>query len=262
MYCILLQTHPTATFPALSSHHSFKTLTPPLFKQFTPNHSNPSPTLSLSQTLRPQIRCVVDSDGGTGNWDKWIPRNIIAADKVLRLISGATSSPICQFISSPTTFLHSVPQNQIGMAPGSCYFTSKVTYYNVLWISHIYMGSPQTCVDGSIGKSNTALRYFIYNAGAGYRWCTSPYPAKNFATFSNRIDKSSGIFGRLFICNYEVWTTTAYKEGLVCSKHVCMFNFHNLPKRKPLHDHHNPRATCISFAMVCAPLEKIWCSSG
>ncbi|XP_059632587.1 protein ABCI12, chloroplastic [Cornus florida] len=108
MYCILLQTHPTVTFPALSSHHSFKTLTPSLFKQFTPNHSNPSPTLSLSQTLRPQIRCVADSDGGTGNWDKWLPRNIIAADKVLRLISGATSSPICQYISSPTTFLHSV----------------------------------------------------------------------------------------------------------------------------------------------------------
>lgn len=39
---------------------------------------------------------------------KWLPTGGLAADKVLRLISSATSSPICQFISSPTTFLHSV----------------------------------------------------------------------------------------------------------------------------------------------------------
>lgn len=39
---------------------------------------------------------------------KWLPTGALAADKVLRLIAGATASPICQFVSSPTTFLHSL----------------------------------------------------------------------------------------------------------------------------------------------------------
>lgn len=39
---------------------------------------------------------------------KWLPTGALSADKVLRLISGATASPIYQFVSSPTTFLHSV----------------------------------------------------------------------------------------------------------------------------------------------------------
>ncbi|KAA8548557.1 hypothetical protein F0562_000176 [Nyssa sinensis] len=112
MFCRLLYTHPTVNCPALSSNHTFRTLSPdspPIFKhQFSPNSSSPRPNLSLKQTPRPQIRCTVNSDGGTRNWAKWLPRNIFAADKVLRLISGATSSPIGQFISSPTTFLHSV----------------------------------------------------------------------------------------------------------------------------------------------------------
>lgn len=46
--------------------------------------------------------------GWTGNWVNRLPRGAIAADKVLRLIAGATASPICQYVSSPSTFLHSV----------------------------------------------------------------------------------------------------------------------------------------------------------
>lgn len=46
--------------------------------------------------------------GGIGNWVNRLPRGAIAADKVLRLIAGATASPICQYVSSPSTFLHSV----------------------------------------------------------------------------------------------------------------------------------------------------------
>lgn len=65
--------------------------------------------LSLNKALNPhQIKSSLDANGGTGKWEKWLPKNLIGAEKVLRLISGATSSPICQFISSPTTFLHSV----------------------------------------------------------------------------------------------------------------------------------------------------------
>lgn len=37
-----------------------------------------------------------------------MPRNLFAAEKVFGAISEATSSPIAQYISSPTTFLHSV----------------------------------------------------------------------------------------------------------------------------------------------------------
>ncbi|KAL7251929.1 hypothetical protein ACSBR1_013728 [Camellia fascicularis] len=111
MYCrVVLHSHPAVAFPSLSSHHTFKTQSPPFFRlQFTPNFSHHRPQLSLNQTLlRPQIRCTADTGASTGNWDKWIPKNIVSADKVLRLISGATSSPIFQYISSPTTCLHSV----------------------------------------------------------------------------------------------------------------------------------------------------------
>ncbi|XP_074588353.1 protein ABCI12, chloroplastic [Curcuma longa] len=42
-------------------------------------------------------------------WAALIPRGVgVGPEKVLRLIAGATSSPICQFIESPRTFLHSV----------------------------------------------------------------------------------------------------------------------------------------------------------
>lgn len=78
------------------------------------SHSNLRQHISLKRTLEPakkrrlQILCAVGSDGETGNWTKWLPRGVVSADKVLRFISSATSSPICQFISSPSTFLHAV----------------------------------------------------------------------------------------------------------------------------------------------------------
>ncbi|KAL7081011.1 hypothetical protein ACP275_14G013300 [Erythranthe tilingii] len=61
--------------------------------------------------LNRQIKCTSDSNNGVGsnkNWEKWMPRNLFAAEKVFGAISGATSSPIAQYISSPTTFLHRV----------------------------------------------------------------------------------------------------------------------------------------------------------
>ncbi|PSR85182.1 hypothetical protein CEY00_Acc33166, partial [Actinidia chinensis var. chinensis] len=106
MYCRLLHSHPTTPpIPSLC-----KTQFLPLFKpQFNPKIWNRRPKISLNQNLlRPQILCRADTSSGSENWEKWVPKNIFSAEKVLRLISGATSSPICQFISSPTTFLHSV----------------------------------------------------------------------------------------------------------------------------------------------------------
>ncbi|XP_057805976.1 protein ABCI12, chloroplastic [Salvia miltiorrhiza] len=62
-------------------------------------------------TLKPKIQCAAISNngiGGNNSWEKWLPKNLFAAEKVFGAISGATSSPIAQYISSPTTFLHSV----------------------------------------------------------------------------------------------------------------------------------------------------------
>lgn len=66
-------------------------------------------------TLRPakrkiSITCLAAEHGDQGRaarWASWIHRGA-SPEKILRLISGATSSPICQFIESPRTFLHSI----------------------------------------------------------------------------------------------------------------------------------------------------------
>uniref|UniRef100_A0A0A9F5J9 Uncharacterized protein n=1 Tax=Arundo donax TaxID=35708 RepID=A0A0A9F5J9_ARUDO len=41
-------------------------------------------------------------------WAAWIPRAAAGPEQVLRLISGAAATPVCQFVDSPRTFLHSV----------------------------------------------------------------------------------------------------------------------------------------------------------
>ncbi|XP_008798857.2 protein ABCI12, chloroplastic isoform X2 [Phoenix dactylifera] len=53
------------------------------------------------------ITCLAADRGGDAGWASWIPRRV-SPDKILKLISGATSSPICQFVESPRTFLHSI----------------------------------------------------------------------------------------------------------------------------------------------------------
>ncbi|KAJ1262803.1 hypothetical protein BS78_09G137500 [Paspalum vaginatum] len=47
-------------------------------------------------------------DGAAAKWAEWIPRAGEGPEKVLRLISGAAATPVCQFVDSPRTFLHSV----------------------------------------------------------------------------------------------------------------------------------------------------------
>jgi hypothetical protein len=104
---------PTVTFPPNPT--SRKTLIPPNLTSFL-SHTlpNPRPLLSPNKFLQPakkitlRTRASASDNGATGNWVKWLPTGALSADKVLRLISGATSSPIYQFVSSPTTFLHSV----------------------------------------------------------------------------------------------------------------------------------------------------------
>ncbi|KAI3459332.1 hypothetical protein Pfo_015995 [Paulownia fortunei] len=104
MYPKLLSAHPKVVviFPSVPSLASFRH--PPEILNQLLQHRH-------SIKLKPQIKCTANSNngvGGTNNWEKWMPRNLFAAEKVFGAISGATSSPIAQYISSPTTFLHSV----------------------------------------------------------------------------------------------------------------------------------------------------------
>lgn len=83
------------------------------------NCSNPRLYLPLSKTqkrilkkngdfvIRASVRDKTNNNGAS-NWVNWLPTEAFSADKVFRLISTATASPIYQFIASPSTFLHSV----------------------------------------------------------------------------------------------------------------------------------------------------------
>ena len=100
MYPALLVSHPRppATAPPLRSLHSARNYAQLLLQR-------------RSVALKPRIKCAEvsnDEIGGSKSWEKWLPRNLFGAEKVFGAISGATSSPIAQYISSPTTFLHSV----------------------------------------------------------------------------------------------------------------------------------------------------------
>ncbi|KAL3634554.1 hypothetical protein CASFOL_021608 [Castilleja foliolosa] len=93
----------------LTAHPKLLLISPSLSAFTTPSkiiHRHPI-------KLSPKIKCTAaGSNNGVGpiskNWEKWVPRNFFAAEKVFGAIYGATSSPIAQYISSPTTFLHRV----------------------------------------------------------------------------------------------------------------------------------------------------------
>ncbi|KAL9237668.1 hypothetical protein vseg_012189 [Gypsophila vaccaria] len=90
-------------------------------------HLHPRPPRSRSRSLKLlystntkplTLRAAATaSAGGRGaesnsyDWKRLVPENVglsFGPDNILRSIAGATSSPICQFIPSPSTFLHSV----------------------------------------------------------------------------------------------------------------------------------------------------------
>ncbi|QCD77069.1 protein ABCI12, chloroplastic [Vigna unguiculata] len=70
----------------------------------------PKQTL-LARNVRLRVRASAskgDGNAQAANCSQWVPVGSFAADKVFRLIAGATASPIGQFVPYPTTFLHSV----------------------------------------------------------------------------------------------------------------------------------------------------------
>lgn len=86
-----------------------------------PSFSNPGLSLSLRKIpngvlLKKRDVAVRTSQHHNSNknnndsikWMDWLPTGGFAADKVFKLISTTTASPIYQFIASPSTFLHSV----------------------------------------------------------------------------------------------------------------------------------------------------------
>lgn len=102
-HCII----PTVTFISLPLNSTPITLIASTFSQLLSLQS-----LQISnrkkKKLSLRIRASVNDGSGAGNWLNRFPTGAIAAEKVLKLISGATASPICQYVSSPFTFLHSV----------------------------------------------------------------------------------------------------------------------------------------------------------
>ncbi|KAK6913858.1 hypothetical protein RJ641_021179 [Dillenia turbinata] len=72
------------------------------YKTHTPTH------FIVIKSLSTKFRCSAADNSEGPTWSKWIPGRFVAVDKVLRLIDGATLSPIGQYISFPPTSLHSV----------------------------------------------------------------------------------------------------------------------------------------------------------
>ncbi|RAL44298.1 unnamed protein product [Cuscuta campestris] len=109
------QIHHSPTAPLSSIHpQGFRHLTPSIYRhQFSPNPLKRQ-TLHLPHH-QPTFLCAHKSsnleEGPQEHWKQFLeklsPQNILGAEKVFRLIAGATSSPIAQYIPSPATFLHS-----------------------------------------------------------------------------------------------------------------------------------------------------------
>ncbi|KAI5447345.1 hypothetical protein KIW84_014984 [Lathyrus oleraceus] len=113
------------------------------------------------QTILLRINASSKSDNAQSpNWSKWIPAGSFVADKVFRLTFSATASPIGQFVSSPTMFLHSInPRVKLVTKIHSCMAfrsgcsTDKVAYNYAIWISSILdfafsLDSTKKCLDG------------------------------------------------------------------------------------------------------------------
>lgn len=98
----------TVTFPYFPLNPTPKTVIAPNFTHLRSLNYNKT-LISVNPKLSFQIRASATDDGTqTPWWVNLLPAKALGADKVLRLISGATASPICQYVSEPVTFLHSL----------------------------------------------------------------------------------------------------------------------------------------------------------
>ncbi|KAH1217658.1 hypothetical protein AAZX31_13G192700 [Glycine max] len=95
-----------------------------------------------------------DSNVQPANWSQWIPAGSFAADKVFRLIPGATASPIGQFVPSPATFLHSIDPRvklvwllDLVVLPARSHIIMQFGLVVYLTLLSIWV-LPKKCVDG------------------------------------------------------------------------------------------------------------------
>lgn len=95
----------TVTFPCLPLNPNPKTQIAP---KFTHLRSLNKTLIQVKPRLSHQIRASASDSSQTPWWVNVLPTKAFGAEKFLRLISGATASPICQYVSEPSTFLHSV----------------------------------------------------------------------------------------------------------------------------------------------------------
>lgn len=118
-----LQAFPTISPPCLFSVTALNRTPKSLdfIHPFPSNYSVSITHLSWKKTVKPVMKkkrmklgiysMAASSADGKGEALKWaamIFRSGDVGERILRLIAGATSSPICQFVPSPVTFLHSL----------------------------------------------------------------------------------------------------------------------------------------------------------
>lgn len=139
MYTQILHIQPTVGLPSFSSSLlNTRTLDSPIFKEQSTQNSRTRVFLlhHYHRKLRPPlINCSANSEGvgSAKTWEKWLPRNFLSPDKVFEWISEATSSPIAQYISSPTTFLHSVdPRIKLVLLFHLCLLLDLINF--LLWL--------------------------------------------------------------------------------------------------------------------------------
>uniref|UniRef100_A0A2P2MPV7 Cobalt ion transporter n=1 Tax=Rhizophora mucronata TaxID=61149 RepID=A0A2P2MPV7_RHIMU len=99
---------PTFTFPSPQNPNFARVYCNSIVSNPIAIHFFNEPPKCILKLRSFKIRASANSNDNTGNWVGRLPTGAFGADKILRLIAGATACPIGQFISSPTTFLHSV----------------------------------------------------------------------------------------------------------------------------------------------------------
>lgn len=98
---------------------------PPLLSNSPPNKPN-RPLKVTGRRCTLLVSCSASRSSGDGRaapkWMSWIPLGVgFSPEKIFRLISGATSGPICQFIDAPRTFLHSLDP-RVKLVKIKCFF--------------------------------------------------------------------------------------------------------------------------------------------
>ncbi|KAI6705072.1 hypothetical protein NL676_008034 [Syzygium grande] len=189
----------------------------------------PSPARSLKRNRRNHDGI----GGGVQNWVNRLPRGVVGADKVLRLIANATASPISQFVAGPTTFLHSVDPR------------IKQVWLLVLVVLP--------------ARSHIIMRFglVLYLAFLSV-WIL---PRRTWMDQLGRVSLLSGILFIMLGFGSDGVPPLVQSRTPPPAMHSCLFNIHYFPRCEPLPNNYNTRTTSICFEVVYAPIQLCWCTS-